>query len=84
MVSQKYDALRRTRNIYARNTLLTRKILKSIFLTTDLLVEGNLKGDFYAEQRALEENKTIWVYQMGMLGILYKETVLMTKDLKYT
>jgi len=45
---------------YLASTLLTRKIFKSIFLTTDLRVEGNMKDDFSAEQRVLEEFKTIW------------------------
>ena len=39
---------------------MTNEILKSIFLTTDLHTEGNLRDDFYAEQRALQEDKTIW------------------------
>ena len=45
---------------YVANTLLTRKLSKSIFLTTDLREEGKLRDDFYAVQRALVECNTIW------------------------
>ena len=39
---------------------MTNIMLKSIFLSTGVRVEGNLRDDFYLEQRVLEEYKTIW------------------------